>query len=152
MNHAIAQWRQQFRGDAIVKDDTAISSSDIANSNLVIWGDPRSNKFMARILARLPLHWDVSNIQVGSRAFASSHMAPILIYPNPLNPKKYIVFNSGFTYREYDYLNNARQTPKLPDWAIVDIDTPANSRFPGKVVDADFFGEQWEVRPEQDRL
>jgi hypothetical protein len=72
-------------------------------------------------------------------------MAPVLIYPNPLNPKHYIVINSGFTYREYDYLNNARQTPKLPDWAIVDVDTPPNSRFPGKVVDANFFGEKWEL-------
>ena len=58
-----------------------------------------------------------------------------------------MVLNSGFTYREYDYLNNARQIPKLPDWAIVDIRVPANSRYPGKIVDADFFGERWEVKP-----
>ena len=45
---------------------------------------------------------------------AGTH-APVLIYPNPLNPKKYVVINSGFTFREFDYLNNARQIPKLPD-------------------------------------
>ena len=49
---------------------------------------------------------------------------PVLIYPNPLNPKKYVVLNSGFTFREYDYLNNARQVPKLPDWAVIDVTTP----------------------------
>jgi hypothetical protein len=147
MKHAITQWRQQFRGDAIVVDDTAVTSADIANSNLVLWGDPRSNKMIARVLSKLPLHWDANGIQVGTRTYPSANSAPILIYPNPLNPKKYIVINSGFTYREYDYLNNARQTPKLPDWAIVDVDTPPNSRFPGKIVDADFFGEQWQVQP-----
>ena len=146
LKHAVAQWRQQFRGDAIVKDDTAITTADIANSNLVLWGDPHSNKLIARILGKLPLHWDGNGIQIGTRTYPAANSAAILIYPNPLNPKRYIVLNSGFTYREYDYLNNARQTPKLPDWAIVDVDTAPNSRFPGKIVDANFFGEQWQVQ------
>ena len=47
---------------------------------------------------------------------------PVLIYPNPLNPKRYVVLNSGFTFREYDYLNNARQVPKLPDYAVIDVE------------------------------
>ena len=68
---------------------------------------------------------------------------PILIYPNPLNPKKYVVLNSGFTFREFDYLNNARQTPKLPDYAVIDITTPPDFRYPGKIALAGFFGEDW---------
>ncbi len=50
---------------------------------------------------------------------------------------------------EYDYLNNARQVPKLPDWAIVDVNTPPSSRWPGKVVDAGFFGERWELKAKE---
>ena len=65
---------------------------------------------------------------------------PLLIYPNPRNPSKYVVLNSGFTFREYDYLNNARQVPKLPDYAIVDTTTPPNARHPGKIATAGFFG------------
>jgi hypothetical protein len=53
------------------------------------------------------------------------------------------VLNSGFTFREYDYLNNARQIAKLPDWAVVDITTPPNPRYPGKIVTAGFFNEEW---------
>jgi hypothetical protein len=67
-----------------------------------------------------------------------------------LNPSRYVVLNSGFTYRDYDYLNNARQVPKLPDWAIIDITTPPDARKPGKVVAADFFGESWELKPARD--
>ena len=70
---------------------------------------------------------------------------PVLIYPNPLNPKRYVVLNSGFTFREYDYLNNARQVPKLPDYALVDVNVPVSSRAPGGIVAAGFFDEQWEV-------
>ena len=46
---AIQQWRRQFRGDAPVKDDAAVTDADIASSNLVLWGDPQSNKVLARI-------------------------------------------------------------------------------------------------------
>ena len=69
---------------------------------------------------------------------------PVLISPNPLTPKKYVVLNSGFTFREYDYLNNARQVPKLPDWAILDVDQPTTSRLPAGIVDAGFFSERWQ--------
>ncbi len=79
------------------------------------------------------------------RTFDAAHHAPILIYPNPLNPKKYVVLNSGFTFREYDYLNNARQIPKLPDWAIMDITKPRTSRHAAGIADAGFFGEEWEL-------
>ncbi|MGL5096313.1 MAG: hypothetical protein ACRDD1_12030, partial [Planctomycetia bacterium] len=61
----------------------------------------------------------------------------------PLNSKKYVVLNSGFTFREYDYLNNARQTPKLPDYAVVDVDQSPDSRSPGRIADAGFFNESW---------
>jgi hypothetical protein len=52
---------------------------------------------------------------------------------------------SGFTFREYDYLNNAWQVPKLADLAVVDITVPASSRWPGKIIAAGFFGERWEL-------
>jgi len=73
---------------------------------------------------------------------ADRHVA-VMIYPNPLNPNRYVVLNSGFTFREFDYLNNARQTPKLPDWAIVDTTVAPDARWPGKILSAGFFNEDW---------
>ena len=70
----------------------------------------------------------------------------ILIFPNPLNPDRYIVLNSGFTFREYDYLNNARQVAKLPDYAVIDISKPITSRAPGGIATAGFFTERWSLR------
>ncbi len=146
MDRAIEHWRRHFRGDARVKDDTAITDADIASSNLIVWGDADSNAIIKKALPKLPLQWG-DTIKISDQSFPSGNHAPILIQPNPLNPKRYIVLNSGFTFREYDYLNNARQVPKLPDWAIVNLDTPPNPRFPGKVVAADFFDEHWAAKP-----
>jgi dienelactone hydrolase len=145
MAHAIDHWRRQFRGEALVKDDTAITDADIAASNLILWGDPASNKVLEKIIAKLPLKWDDKEVVFGEKEFDAGHHVPVLIFPNPLNPKKYVVLNSGFTFREYDYLNNARQTAKLPDFAVVDINTPVTSQRPGGIVHAGFFSEKWEL-------
>jgi dienelactone hydrolase len=146
MKHAIDHWRKQFRGEARVKDDADVTEVDVAAHNLVLWGDPASNKVLAKIADKLPIRWDLEVIHLGKDTFASDHHAPVLIYPNPLNPKKYVVLNSGFTFREYDYLNNARQVPKLPDYAVIDVTVPPSSRWPGKVVTAGFFDEDWKVQ------
>lgn len=145
MEHAVVHWRQQYRGDARVTTDDDVSDAMIAGSNLVLWGDPSSNKILAKIADKLPIQWTDKGVAVGDKSYAGDTHVAILIYPNPLNPKKYVVLNSGFTFREYDYLNNARQVPKLPDWAVVDISVPPNSRWPGNVVAADFFNEAWEI-------
>ncbi len=58
-------------------------------------------------------------VVVGGETYSKDH-APVFIFPNPLNPKKYVVINSGFTF--HDQSNNDMQSPKLPDWAVVDID------------------------------
>ncbi len=146
MNRAVWEWRKQFRGDAQVRDDVAITDTALAESNLVLWGDPGSNKLMARIADKLPITWNAENVMLGTKRFASSRHVPIMIYPNPLNPRRYVVLNSGFTFREFDYQNNARQVPKLPDFAIVDTTTAPNDRWPGKIVEAGFFGEKWELK------
>jgi dienelactone hydrolase len=148
-NRAIDQWRAIFRGEARVKDDTAITDEDIARSNLILWGDPSSNKFLAKIMDRLPIRWDAQNVKVGDQSFAANRHAPALIYPNPLNPKRYIVINSGFTFREFDHSSNARQTPKLPDWAVIDLSAPASPRAPGRIAAAGFFGEKWELKEDK---
>ena len=145
MKHAIEHWRKQFRGDARVKDDADITDADIADCNLVLWGDEESNRLLAKIADKLPLRWQEGKIIVGKQTFPADTMMPILVFPNPLNPHRYVVLNSGFTFREYDYLNNARQVPKLPDWAVVNTSVKPTSRAPGEIVAAGFFDEQWRL-------
>lgn len=141
--HAVDHWRRQFRGELMPKDDVAVTDADIANSNLILWGDPGSNRVLARLADRLPIRWNAKSVQVRGKTYDAATHVPALIYPNPLNPKKYVVINSGFTFREYDYLNNARQVPKLPDWAVFDVTQPPTSRQPARLVDAGFFSERW---------
>jgi hypothetical protein len=136
-------WRDVFRGHAPVKSDREVSEADIAERNLVLWGDPSSNALLARIIAELPLKWNAKSITFRGKTHPTANHAPILVFPNPLNPRRYVVLNSGITFRQDGYGNNALQTPKLPDWTIVDLRTAPGPRWPGKIVEAGFFDEQW---------
>ena len=144
---AAFHWRRYFRGEPRVKDDDAITDADIAGSNLVLWGVPSSNKLLARIADKLPIQWNGKEIKVGGKSYDATRHAPAFIFPNPLNPARYVVINSGFTFPQYAGASNSQQTPKLPDWAILDLSVPLADRVLGKgVVAADFFGEKWEVK------
>ena len=148
LTRAIEHWRRQFRGNARVKNDVDVTQQDMESSNIVLWGDPGSNSVLAKIAEKLPIQWTKESITAGKdRKFPADKHALIAIYPNPLFPYRYVVLNSSFTYRDFAYLNNARQVPMLPDWAVVDLTTPPNSVWPGKIADADFFDERWQLKP-----
>ena len=155
--HATEFWRKVFRGEALVKDDTALTPDDLRNKHLILWGDFSSNAVL-RNLATLPLpngdhsrqplgipcQWNAETLQFRGKQYDAAHHVPVFIFPNPRNPGNYIVVNSGPTFREEALLNNSDQTPKLPDWAIIDLRTPPGPKWPGFVVDAGFFDEQWQ--------
>jgi len=143
-DYAISEWVHFFRGEPRVKNDTDISSDDIANNNLALFGDPSSNAVYRRIAERLPIRWSAIGVTVGAQKFDANH-APVFIFPNPLNPKKYVVINSGFTF--HDQSNNDMQSPKLPDWAVVDMTKPGNNYkyLPLFVESQGFFDETWKL-------
>ena len=145
MDRFIVQWRRQFRGDALIKNDVDVNKGDLM-SNLIIFGDAESNSFLAKIKNKLPVKWNSKDIRAGNNRYDSKTHGLIMIYPNPLNRQRYIVINSGFTFREESFLNNAKQVPMLPDWAIIDLTTPPGPVRPGNVTQAGFFGEHWEIQ------
>ena len=146
MGNGLLVWRQQFRGDVRLKKDDQVSDDDIADHNLILWGNPGSNAVLAKIADKLPIRWDEKEIKVGRETFDARTHALIMIYPNPLNPGRYVVLNSGFTYREFDYLNNARQVPKIPDWAVIDLSEAPGPERPGRFAAAGFFDENWQLK------
>jgi hypothetical protein len=86
---------------------------------------------------------------VGQTTYDGNRFVPTLIYPRPSRdgrPAGYIVINSGLTFREGHDRTNSQQNPKLPDWAIIDITQPPDALAPGRIHDADFFDEKWQLK------
>jgi hypothetical protein len=138
------EWRRHFRGDVVERLPENVSADDIATKHLVLFGTPESNPLVAKVLPGLPVKHGGEAWSIGTARSAVGSSLPVLVYPNPLNPERYVVWNSGFTYREYAYLNNARQIPMLPDWALVSTVDGRDSQFPGTILAEGFFDERWQ--------
>jgi pimeloyl-ACP methyl ester carboxylesterase len=128
-----------FRGDILIKDDRAVTAEDISRFHLILFGDPGSNAVIARVLPKLPLRWTEDTIAFGGATFAGAGNVPVLIYPNPLHPDRYVVINSGHTFGAADLKGtNALLYPRLGDYAVVSAST-------GSVRTAGLFDEHWRL-------
>ena len=141
------EWRRHFRGDVVERRAADVTAEDIAMRNLVLFGTPESNRLVSRVLPHLPVARRDGDWVMGESRASAAECLPVLIFPNPLNPDRYVVLNSGFTFREYAYLNNARQIPMLPDWALVSVVEGRGSQLPGTILAEGFFDEAWRPSP-----
>ena len=146
LGQALSDWELQFRAKPRVVDDIDLTRDDIENSNLILWGDAGSNLLIERIIDQLPLNWTSDTLALGQAEAGAGTHVPVLIFPNPLNPNRYVVLNSGFTFSRFGHMSNATQTPKLPDWALVDISKPYNAGDPDCIAAAGFFNERWQPK------
>jgi hypothetical protein len=153
--HLQDRWGATFRGEVKTKYPKQLTDNDLRMYNLVCFGDPTSNSLIAKLLPELPLTWTSDKVSIAGKEYDAATHVPVMIYRNPLLPTgervkfygpRYIVINSGPTFREAHDRTNSQQNPKLPDWAILDITTPPDAEKPGKVVEADFFDEEWKVK------
>ena len=145
LDHLRSRWSALFRGKLPEKAANEVTADDIRNCHLLVFGDAKSNPVFGRIATALP-----REIQSGladlRKTESDSSTVVQMIYPNPLNPAKYVVFNSGPTFREAHDRTNSLQNPKLPDWALIDLSEPPNAERAGRVLKAGFFDEDWQFQ------
>jgi len=144
IDHFLRRWRNVFRGEPRVIRDVDVTPDDCRQFHLLVWGDPRSNSFLRELAPGLPVRWSANELIAADRRVDADSHVPLLIYPNPKNPAKYVVLNSGPTFREAHDRTNSLQNPKLGDWALVDVRVAPNAERPGEVVAAGFFGDEWQ--------
>ncbi len=140
-------WDQYFRATLPERTDRTLSGGDLREKNLYLFGDPGSNAVLRRLLPKLPIRWTKETITLAGRTFSTKEHLPMLVFPNPESPDRYVVINSGFTFSRADWDgSNSLQYPHLPDWAVIQFD-------PEKFADsrrldtrhAGFFDERWQV-------
>ncbi len=137
------RWREVFRGELPLKLAGELTADDLKTKNLILFGEPATNRKMAELLAQTPVAWQSNELKLGAKSWKGESIVPLAIYPNPKQPGRYLVLNSGPTIREKSDASNALQTPQLPDWAVLDVSGPASGSAAGPVIDAGFFDEQW---------
>jgi hypothetical protein len=134
-------WRLYLRGAVPIKKDTEVTPDDIERRHLILFGDPGSNRLIARLLGELPLRWSEREIELKGQAFDARSHVPVLITANPVNPLRYVVLNSGHTFGAREFRgSNALLYPRLGDHAVIeagDLDGPDTVKLSG------YFDENW---------
>jgi predicted esterase len=148
LEHFRRRWKHVYRGELREVRDVDLTQEEIERYHLICWGDPMSNSILRKVANRLPLARKDEMLRLGSQQFDAAHHLPLAISPNPLNPLRYLVQNSGPTHREAHDRTNSLQNPKLGDWAIVDVRVAPDAERPGRVVAAGFFDEFWGLPPQ----
>jgi hypothetical protein len=138
-------WAKYFRGHPFVKDDKDVTAADLAKYHVVLFGDPGSNRLIAKVMAKgkgkLPFQWTKENVSLGGQTFSAKDNFPALIYPNPLSPSKYVVLNTGLTIVDREY-NGDYGMPQWGDYAIVTV--KEGSDVPDLKM-AGLFDEAWQL-------
>lgn len=146
------EWQRYFRGELPVKNDTDVTPGDVHSCNLILFGDPGSNPWIAKVLPKLPLEWTKEEIRIRGQRFSAANHVPVLIQPSPLlnddGDGHYVVLNSGHTFHERELATlNYLLFPRLGDWAVMKVGgtIPDNPSLPldETVIKTGFFDEKW---------
>lgn len=134
------QYQLAFRGHMRMKDDKDVTAEDFEKYHVVLFGDPGSNRWIAKLDGNLPLGWNKESVTLGAQRFAAAEVLPAFIYPNPLNPSRYVVVNSGITANWEDWAGDF-STPQYGDFAIL---RTSEKEVPD-VAYAGIFDEAWKL-------
>ncbi|HUU69237.1 MAG TPA: PEP-CTERM sorting domain-containing protein, partial [Planctomycetota bacterium] len=80
---------------------SSISQSIIDNDNLILFGTADSNPILNQITYdeslpfNLPIEVTDDFINIGGKIYSTADFGIFMIYPNPLNPDKYVVVSEG---------------------------------------------------------
>jgi hypothetical protein len=139
-------YSQYFRGQARVKDDTAVTAADASNHHLVLFGDPESNQVIKGVLGKLPLQWDAGKLSLGGQSYDAARHTIAMIYPNPLQPQRYVVLNTGHSFQAHDMAaTNAMLFPRFGDYAVLQLRQPIGGAVESEVMTAGYFDEHWKL-------
>jgi len=150
IQHLKERWPALFRGELPIVRDVDVTEEDLKTKSILVWGTPETNSLLRQAVMgdgahTVPLKWKSGRVEIDGKVHEGRQLVPAMVYPSPWASNRYILINSGPTFREAHDRTNSLQNPKLPDWAVIDISIPPSDSAPGRIVDAGFFDESWRV-------
>ena len=146
LNRFEKEFDKWLRGRIRIVKDTEVTARMIADHNLILFGDPGSNTLLAKVLDRLPITWTRESFKVNGKQYDPNTHGLSLIYPNPLNRRRYVVVNSGHTFHTRDFrASNSWLFPRLGDIAVQKFAKKSSGSYQENTVWADLFDSSWKL-------
>jgi predicted esterase len=139
-----AEFDKWMRARIEIVNDVDLPDEVVLTKNIVLFGDPASNSVLAKVIGAMPIRWTKTEIEAFGEKFDPESHGVSLIYPNPLNPRRYVVINSGHTFHAEDFQkSNAWLFPRLGDIAVQKFEKLPTGGYKETVVDAGVFNSYW---------
>jgi len=155
-------WWIRANGYVQIVADTEITEEHIRDYNLILFGNSMTNAIIKKINKKMPINFksDYESVKdaikdIGPYEACISFKDKVLkqkdlclmeIYPNPLNPDKFVLLYSATTKKAQKYIGLfpvIYSGSGLPDFIIWD-DSAARYGWAG-VVAAGFFNKNWQI-------
>lgn len=136
-------WWYRANGFVEILPDTEVTKKIIKNYNLVLFGNSVTNSILKWISYRLPLHIEEGRV-IADGDTIRGDLCLVEIYPNPLNPDKFILLYSATTKpaeKLIGLFSTLYAGAGLPDFLV--YDKSALKYGWGGVKAAGFFDKDW---------
>ena len=117
--------------------------ADFEKYHVVLFGDPGSNRWIAKLDGKLSFRWTKDTVTLGAQKSPAADHFPVMIYPNSLSPARYVVINSGLTILDREYNGNYGML-RLGDFAVLKVNPTADV---ADTATAGRFDESWRLPP-----
>ena len=135
------EWDLYADGKPRIRDASKVTDADIARYNLVLFGRPGENAVTKRIADRLPIKFDGDAFVVAGRKFNGDNVGAAFIYPNPLNPERYVVVQAGPLWGQSLDINH--KFDLMPDFIIYNDEIEKDKT--DHALCAGFFDRRWQL-------
>ncbi|MEO0205578.1 MAG: prolyl oligopeptidase family serine peptidase, partial [candidate division WOR-3 bacterium] len=155
-------WWIRANGFCEIIPDTEVTEKHIKNFNLILFGNSQTNSIIRKINKKLPINFTndydaikdiIKNIGlredcivIKDKVLRHNDLCLMEIYPNPLNPKKFVLLYSATTKKAQKYLGlfpGIYSGSGMPDFLIWDK-SAVRYGWAG-VVGAGFFDKNWQI-------
>jgi hypothetical protein len=69
-------YTRHYRARRLIEADKEVNAADLATRKVILFGDPRSNRWIARIRRKLPIRSTRQAVMVGATTFSAGGVFP----------------------------------------------------------------------------
>ena len=113
-------WKDWQKQTPRVFLDTAITDADLKRYSLILIGGADANRVTAKFASKVPLRISADSVRIDGREFKTRDAAVQMLYPNPVNPERYLWIFAG-TSSGGMYFTEANPSRTIQwDYVVVD--------------------------------
>ncbi len=144
--HFANTWWWRASGFTRIVADKEVTPEMREKYNLVLFGGPETNWLTAELMPHLPIRLQKRYVMVGEKIYPGNDFSLQIIYPNPQNPKKFVVIFGGQSEQASDLsapdFGILFSGSGVPDFLLYQVEKVKQYGWAG-VTAAGFFDSNW---------